>query len=441
MNWIDFFTDPIFRAPTWGTLFMCISSSLMGVILFLKKKSLLAESLSHATYPGVVIAMMLFTLLFPGKEEWLFIAIFIGAFFSSWLALQAIRFLQEKQRLHSDVVLCVVLSSFFGIGVLFTSWMQATIPAWKNQMQMLLFGQAATMTDLHIALYGSLAFLCVLFFVLCFYPIQAFSFDRSFAQIVGIRVSFFEKLFFSLVLLSLVLGIRSVGVVLMSGMVVAPAVAARQFTNRLGSMFLLAAFFGALSGFLGNVCSVFGSIALSTEDHRLTLPTGPMIVLVGGLIAVFSLAFAPKRGWVFRKMRIGSFSLKRLEENLLKMMWKRKEQGIKRGQFTSQLGISTLSLSLVLFRLRSQGWVLKKDSLYELTFDGRQRASFIVRLHRLWELYLTNLLKLESTKVHKTAEEMEHILTPDLEMRLTELLSNPIEDPHQQPIPKKGEVG
>lgn len=64
MSLIEFFTDPIFRAPTFGTLFMCIASSLMGVVLFLKKKTLLSESLSHATYPGVVIGLLAFGLFF-----------------------------------------------------------------------------------------------------------------------------------------------------------------------------------------------------------------------------------------------------------------------------------------------------------------------------------------------------------------------------------------
>lgn len=66
-----------------------------------------------------------------------------------------------------------------------------------------------------------------------------------------------------------------------------------------------------------------------------------------------------------------------------------------------------------------------------------QKAASIVRLHRLWELYLTETLGLHVENVHRTAEEMEHILTPEMEEKLTRLLDNPKSDPHDQPIPER----
>ncbi len=427
--------DPVLRAPTWGTLFMCVASSLMGVLLFLKKKTLLSESLSHATYPGVVIGAMLIGCFFPGNNPWVFVIILVCAFATSFMALKLIGFLQEKQKMHPDSALCFVLALFFGIGIVATSVMQSVFPSMQRQMLMLLFGQAATMTDAHIYLYGSLAILVSFVMVLMFHPLRAISFDRDFSQSLGIKVSLLEKILFWLLLISLILGIRSVGVVLMSGMVIAPAVAARQFTNHLHKMFFLSAFFGALSGVLGNVVSVFGTLALSTETERLTLPTGPMIVLVGGTFAFFALCFAPERGWVFRKIRAGSFRIRCLEENILKGMWKK--GALSRESLKSLFGISSFALFLAQRRLLKQGWIYKNKDLYHLTADGVRKATTIVRLHRLWELYLADTLKLHLEKVHKTAEEMEHILTPDIEERLTTLLANPTKDPHHQPIPKR----
>ena len=109
-------------------------------------------------------------------------------------------------------------------------------------------------------------------------------------------------------------------------------------------------------------------------------------------------------------------------------------------ELVAAFGISSFTLFLVLRRLSTHGWIFKQQEIYHLTGDGNRKASSIVRLHRLWELYLADTLKLHSEKVHKTAEEMEHIITPDIEERLTKLLSNPIMDPHQQPIPNKAEV-
>ena len=72
---------------------------------------------------------------------------------------------------------------------------------------------------------------------------------------------------------------------------------------------------------------------------------------------------------------------------------------------------------------------------YHLTQEGKIRAANIVRLHRLWEVYLVHMGQ-GVEKVHHSAEEMEHILTPDLERRLTEFLQDPKHDPHLQPIPR-----
>lgn len=411
---IEFFTDPVLRAPTWGCILMCLSSSLMGVLIFLRKRSLLSESLSHATYPGACLGVALFALFFPQYEEWTFLAVLGGAFVSSLLGLKAIHWLEEKGKVRTDAALCFVLAVFFGIGIVIASAMQAKLPTWHKQVQMLLFGQAATMSDIHIWIYGGLAAVVALFLFLTFRPLQSSLFDRDFSIGAKIPVQALERIFFWLLLLSLIIGIRSVGVVLMSGMVIAPAVAARQYSDRLQTVFLLAGFFGAMSGLLGNTLSVLANV-----------PTGPIIVLVGTTFALFSLLFAPKRGLLFRIGRILAFRLRCLEENILKGIW-------KKGKFSE---VASFRLRYVLWRLKREGWI--NDRL-ELTSDGNKKAASIVRLHRLWELYLTQSLGFHAENVHRTAEEMEHILTPEMEEKLTRLLANPKHDPHHQPIPERG---
>lgn len=410
MIW-EFFIDPVLRAPTWGCILMCIASSLMGVLIFLRKKSLLSESLSHATYPGACLGIALFAYLFPKHEEWAFLAVLGGAFISSLLGLKAINRL-EKSKVSPDAALTFVLAVFFGFGIVIASAMQASMPTWAKQTQMLLFGQAATMSDIHIWIYGSLVLVIALFVFVTFRPLQASLFDRDFSNSAKIPVNALEKILFWLLLLSIIVGIRSVGVVLMSGMVIAPAVAARQFTDRLQNVFLLAALFGGLSGLLGNIFSVTGN-----------LPTGPIIVLVGTAFALFGLLFAPKRGLLFRFFRIWAFRMRCIEENLLKSMWKK-----------GAVSIPSWTGKVALWRLQKEGWV---DSNSSLTVDGMKKAASIVRLHRLWELYLTEELGFQAEKVHRTAEEMEHILTTEMEEKLTKLLQNPKHDPHQQPIPER----
>ena len=302
MSFTDFFTDPVLRGPTWGTLFMCLASSLMGVILFFRKQILMSESLSHASYPGVVIGVSFFAFFFPAHEEWTSLAVLGGAFISSLLGLKTIGWMEKKGKVRSDAALCFVLSLFFGVGTVAASAMQFTMPVWYRQVQLLLFGQAATMTDFHIFLYAALSSIVILFLFLAYRPLQVLLFDKNFARSANIPVLVLEKIIFWLLLFSLILGIRSVGVVLMAGMVIGPIVAARQFTDRLHLIFYLAAFFGAFSGLLGNILAVI----YSREGH--TLPTGPAIILVSASLAFLSLLFAPKRGWIFRLFRIAFFS-------------------------------------------------------------------------------------------------------------------------------------
>lgn len=403
---IEFFTDPVLRAPTLGCMFMCIASSLIGVLVFLRKQSLLGESLSHAAYPGALLGMVIMASFFPAFEEWSFLAVMGGALLSSYFGLKAIGRLEKTVR--TDVALTFILSVFFGAGHLIASAMQRTFPVGYKQVQMLLFGQAATMNDQHIWVYGALALISALFLFAAFRPLQAFLFDKNFATALKLPVTTLERIFSLLLLLSLVIGIRSVGIVLMSSMVIAPAVAARGFSKRLSRVFLLSALFGAVSGLLGNCLSV-----------ALELPTGPCIVVVGTSFALISLLY----GLAFRLARIMSFRMKCLEENILKGMW-------KRGTFPVD---GSLSVKWAVWRLKRAGWIEGRL----LTSDGNRKASSIVRLHRLWELYLTESLGMKAERVHRTAEEMEHILTQEMEEKLTTLLENPKVDPHSQPIPER----
>ncbi len=432
---LDYFLDPILRAPTLGCMLMCLAASLMGVVVFLKKRSLVGESLSHAAYPGVVLGMACCAALGADVDgAGLFFAL-IGALIFSTLGLGAIEWLEKKAKVPPDAALCFVLASFFGFGVLASSWLQGTFPAFAKQVQLYLYGQAATMTDIHILIYSILAGVVVLFIVAAYRPLQAMLFDRDFSQSAAISSKFLSIAISFLFILSVVIGIRSVGVILMSGMLIAPAVAARQFSNRLSVVFCLAGLFGIASGFIGNYASVEGSTALSAlfPEKRLSLPTGPMIVLTGTAFAILSLLFAPKRGLATRMLRILRFRLRCVEENILKAVWKKEAIPFATLQQTHHLGRPIFSW--LIYRMRRSGWLVLNQRNIILTQDGHRKATHIVRLHRLWEVYLSELGWPED-KVHHSAEEMEHILTSEFGERLSEQLSNPRLDPHDQPIPE-----
>ncbi len=422
---------------------MCLCAAIVGVFIFLRKQSLLGESLSHAAYPGVIIGVMLAGMFQVSDSQSLAIPLLImsGAFISAIIGLWVIHFLEHKVKIRSDAALCFVLSSFFGIGITFASEIQSSHGVLYKQVQVYLYGQAATMTDIHIIIYGFFSVLVVGVVFSLQKELQVMIFDRDYAKSLAIPVKRIDTTIFILVVLAVVIGIRSVGVVLMSAMLIAPAAAARQFTNKLSVMLSLAAFFGIISGFLGNYFSIEGSLYLSKQypGVRLSIPTGPMIVVVAAAICLFSLFFAPERGLIVRLIRIARFRYQCLYENVLKTFWRSSGQdGVSIESLAKYQTISQTYLHLILYQMSRKEWIAHEENgLYRLTTKGQQQASKVVRLHRLWEVYLANYLGVGAERVHCNAEEMEHILTPELEQELTLLLNDPKIDPHHQPIPPK----
>jgi len=380
------------------------------------------------------------SLYFPDSEEKAALGILIGAFAFAFLGLFVIHQMETKLRVKSDAALCFVLSSFFGLGILIASRIQITHVSWYKKIQLFLYGQSATMTDIHILIYGALSLLIIAFLLLLFRSIKAIYFDVDFTKSLGMRVNFFENMIFLLLVLAICIGIRSVGVVLMSGMLIAPAIGARQYTHKLSLLFVLSGFFGMFSGFFGNYLSVFIPLVLQKEGEKtFSLPTGPMILLFAAFICALSFLVAPHTGLLSRSMRIIQFRRKCVVENALKTLWKKGiGEGAKKQAIFDGLKITRISSFFVLLKLVRQGWVEKLPSKnYQLTPFGFEYASRIVRLHRLWEVYLVSYLGQKVEKVHRNAEEMEHIITPELERELTELLKDPKIDPHKQPIPAK----
>lgn len=437
---LNFFFDPILRAPTLGSMLMCLTASLVGVIVFLRKRSLLGESLSHASYPGVILGVVIagYIGLSDQNEAVLSLLVLIGGFFSALLGLYSINFLENNLKIKADSALCVILSTFFGVGITLASFVQFNYTNLYRQVQSYLYGQAATMTDINVIIYGILTIFVIVTILLFLKEIQVLTFDRIFSKTIGIPIVVIDMIFFILIVLAVIIGIRSVGVVLMSAMFIAPASAARQYTNSFSKMFIIAGFFGLLCGFLGNYLSVEISqyLAHIYPNERVSIPTGPLIVLIASLVCFWSLLFAPRQGLLFRIVRIAKFKLQTLEENVLKTLWRRGEPLTLKDIQAYQNG-NIFTMWWILNLLQKRKFIAKSSHTYYLTDIGKIVAAKIVRLHRLWEVYLANYLEIGVEKVHKSAEEMEHVLTPELEKELTSFLQDPVLDPHHQPIPAK----
>jgi manganese/zinc/iron transport system permease protein len=399
----DFFTDPILRAPTIGSMLMCASSSLIGVIVFIRKRSLVGEALSHAAYPGLVLMSAIFSFFTSSLTEGFFPFFLIGAFATAFIAFFFLKMMQERFRVKSDAALCFVLSSFFGVGLLVASHMQKANPLWYRQIQTFLYGQSATMTDVHILIYGAFFLAAVLFVFLFYRTIQLICFDKEFAHGVGVSSRLFENVFAILLVSAVVISMKSVGVILLSGMLIAPALGARQLSHKLFAIFPLAALIGALSGFAGNYFSVkFSQWGLG---GKLIFPTGPMIILFSSSLALICLLFAPGRGHFVRFFKRRSRSKIRALENLLKV-FKQQEKELKIKGVMDLLGKPFLSTFFLLKKAERKGTIEKSLSGYTLSLKGNEKASEIVHYHALWKEHLRS----SRSKVHADVEEMKRVL-------------------------------
>jgi len=275
----DLFFDYTLRTVALGSVMLGLLSGVLGTFAVLRKQSLLGDAISHAALPGVALAFLL-----TGSKEP--IVLLLGAMATGWLGTLFVTLVTRNTRIKSDAALGIVLSVFFGFGLLLLTFIQKLPTASKAGLDKFLFGQAATLMQRDVvtmAILGGIALLCVALF---WKEFKLLSFDAAFAGSMGYNIRLLDILLTTLTVIAIVVGLQTVGVVLMSAMLVAPAAAARQWTQRLDRMVLLAGFFGALVGLLGAI----------TSSQVAKLPTGPTIVLYMSAIVLVSLLFAPERG-------------------------------------------------------------------------------------------------------------------------------------------------
>jgi manganese/zinc/iron transport system permease protein len=264
-----------------GVTAIGLAAGLLGAFAFLRRQSLLGDAVAHCTLPGLAGAF----LLSGSRDPLLLLA---GAAATGWLGAIVVAALVRRTRLHQDAALALVLAVFFGFGLVLMTQIQKHPSAAQAGLDAFLFGQAATMLDRDvrtILILGGAAVGLVLIMARAW---KLVSFDADFARTLGWPVRALEIALVSTLITAVVIGLQSVGVVLMSALLVAPAAAARQWTHRLTVMLLL-------SGLIGAAAAAVGTLVGAAAN----LPTGPTIVLAASVVVVVSLALGSSRGLVW----------------------------------------------------------------------------------------------------------------------------------------------
>ena len=282
----DLFNDYTLRTVALGSALLGITAGSLGGFALLRRQSLLGDAISHAALPGIAIAFLI-----TGSKAPL--VLILGAGIAGWIGAALISIVTTRTRIKYDSALGLMLSVFFGFGLVLLTYIQRQPDANQAGLNSFLFGQAAALVEQDVFVIFVIGTLVLLFMMVFWKEFKLLSFDSDFIGTLGFPVRLLDHLLTTLFVIAIVIGLQTVGVVLMSAMIIAPGAAARQWTDRLGRMIILAGIFGAISG-------VGGAITSSLIP---ALPTGPTIVLIVSIIVMISLLFAPNRGLVFRKIR------------------------------------------------------------------------------------------------------------------------------------------
>lgn len=372
MDLLSLFHDLLFdytlRTVALGVGVLGIVGGALGSFAMLRRQSLLGDAMSHAALPGVVLAFMLTGSKAP-------VVLLLGAALAGLVSTLVMIGINRYTRIKEDSALGIILSVFFGFGLLLLTFLQRNPDARQAGLNKFLFGQAATLLVgdvIVMALFGGLA----LFLMLLFWKeFKLLTFDRDFGASLGYPMILLEILVTILLVIAIVIGLQAVGVVLMSAMVVAPAAAARQWTNRLGMMVLLAALFGALAGVSGALISSTGA----------GLSTGPVIVLCVSAIVVVSLLLAPNRGllwqWMMREQNRRRLQTEQVLSNLYLLASQHAEPTHPHAAAALRvMGAKPESVLQSLRALSAEGLVQPApNNQWALTPTGVQRAQHLVR--------------------------------------------------------------
>lgn len=277
------FSDFTFQTVALGSALLGLISGVLGSFAVLRKQSLLGDGVSHSALPGVVMA---FVLLGSKNTE----VLLLGALLSGLLATLLIVGVVRHTRVKFDSALALVMSVFFGLGLVLLTYVQKIPNSNQAGLKRFIFGQASTLLQRDIVLMTVCGLILLALVLLFWKEFKLFTFDADFAQSLGFSPKKLNLLLSFMIVLAIIIGLQTVGVILMSAMLITPAVAARQWTNKLWVMVTLSGLFGAISGIAGTAAS-----SLVPK-----LPTGPAIVVCVSSIVIVSVLFAPGRGVLHR---------------------------------------------------------------------------------------------------------------------------------------------
>lgn len=409
---------------------VCVSAGVIGCFLILRKMSLMGDAISHAVLPGIAVGAMI-----SGEvTSW---PVMLGAVIVGVLTPFLIDLLRQSGRIQEDASLGIVFTVLFSIGAIMISRMNNV----HLDLDCVLFGEIATAHLDQVIIggqpYGPRAvwvlsvvlIVDLLFVALFFKELKLMTFDEGLAEAMGIRPRVIHYMLLGLVAMTTIAAFESVGAIIVVGMLIVPGAVAYLLTDRLGVML-------ALAGLVGVGCAVGGYVLSVAVGGQVSI-AGSMAT-ASGLLFALAFLFSPRYGVAVRAWRRMKLSQRLSSEHLLMTLYRAHEAEepwvTQETLFAHSLAHGPISEAAAR-RLMREGMLLWERRQMRLTPTGMKAAGKLVRAHRLWEAFVERELGLPPDHVHRSADDIEHFLHPELQEQLSHALEHPEEDPHGKPIP------
>lgn len=364
-----------------GTLLLGAASGVLGSFVLLRKQSLIGDAMAHSALPGVCLAF-----LFTGQKSLPFFL--LGAALAGLLGTWCIQLIPRLSKTKEDSAIGIVLSVFFGVGIILLTYIQQQGAGSQSGLDSFLFGQAASLIRQDIILIAGISAVLLLLCIVFFKEFTLITFDLAFAKGLGMPVRFLNGLLACLIVCAVVIGLQTVGVILMAAMLITPAIAARYWTERLTGMMVIAGITGGVSGVAGTL--------LSTTMKGMA--TGPLMILSATMIFLFSMICAPKRGLAAKAIRLIRLRRKTSREQVLLTIY---EQYEKKDLYVTAEGVRKkrrISPSLclrVLNDLEKERCIVRiENGVWQMTRTGIEKGYHIALKQRMYEVYLMHEMEL-----------------------------------------------
>lgn len=432
-----------FQIVLLGVISLGIAAGLLGCFLLFRKRSLLSDTIGHSTLPGVAIAFII-SQQFDEKGKSFLILLFGGLLFG-WLSVVFVDWISKKTKTKEDGALAISLTVFYAIGAALLSVIQKAELPNASGLEYYLFGMVASMVQTEAWLLFGVSVTSILFVFIFLKELNALCFDEGYVSTQGLPHKGLDQVLMLVCLIVAIVGLQTVGLLLIMALFIIPPATARLWTNDLKLTLILSALCGAIGGGLGAF--------LSAEISR--MPAGAAIILASAALFFISLLFGSRKGLLVRWLKFHRLERKLQENQFLRAVFDSQEtqQQVRLFcglEFSRSLAKGEFNLFEVMNKrnwkpnetqstaknLSKQGALkMKSYDTAELTNEGLDRAIETAKTHRLTELYLLEHAEIAPRKVHQYVEKIEEITTPDIAQSLRALFENRVQSDLIPPEP------